>query len=66
MANPKIAFKGRLLKVFVKKEILPNGYKATFEMVKHPGAALIVPFLTKNKVIMLKQLRPVIKNYIPD
>lgn len=57
-------FKGKLLKVFVRKERLPNGFLATFEMIKHPGAALIIPFLTKDKIIMLRQLRPVIKSYI--
>jgi len=60
----KTIFKGKLLKVFVKKVRLPNGYVATFEMIKHPGASLIVPFLTKDKVVMLRQLRPVIKSYI--
>lgn len=64
MKNAKLVFKGRLLNVFVKKMRLPNGYLATFEVVKHPGAALIVPFLTKNKIIMLRQLRPVIGSYI--
>lgn len=57
-------FRGRLLNVFVQKVKLPHGYVATFEMIKHPGAALIVPFLAKDKIIMLRQLRPVIKSYI--
>lgn len=60
----KTVFKGKLLKVYVKKERLPNGYLATFEMIKHPGASLIVPFLDKNTVILLRQLRPVIGSYI--
>jgi ADP-ribose pyrophosphatase len=64
MANVKTVFKGKLLKVYVKKERLPNGYMATFEMVRHPGASLIVPFLNKNTVILLRQLRPVIDSYI--
>ena len=33
-------------------------------MIIHPGASLIIPFLTKDKVIMLRQLRPVINSYI--
>jgi ADP-ribose pyrophosphatase len=57
-------FKGRLLKVVVKKVRLPNGYIATFEMITHPGAALIVPILSKRRIIMLRQLRPVINSYI--
>ncbi len=64
MKKMKQVFKGRLLTVFVKKERLPNGYVATFEMIRHPGAALIVPFLSKDKIIMLRQLRPVIGSYI--
>ncbi len=56
----KTVYKGKLLKVLVKKVRLPHGYLATYEMVRHPGAALIVPFLTDDKIIMLRQLRPVI------
>jgi len=64
MPKIKLIYKGKLLKVFVKKELLPNGYLATFEMIKHPGASLIIPFFTKDRIIMLRQLRPVIKSYI--
>jgi ADP-ribose pyrophosphatase len=60
----RTVFRGKLLKVFVKKQRLPHGYLATFEMVKHPGASLVVPFLDKNTIIMLHQLRPVIGGYI--
>jgi len=64
MQNVKKIFEGKLLKVYVGKERLPHGYVATFEMIRHPGAALIVPFLAKDMIIMLRQLRPVIKSYI--
>lgn len=60
----KRVFKGRLLRVYIKKERLPHGYLATFEMIKHPGASLVVPFLDRNTIIMLRQLRPVIGRYI--
>ncbi len=58
------SFKGKILNVSVKKVRLPNGYLANLEIVKHPGAVLIVPFLDKNRIIMLKQFRPVIDTYI--
>jgi len=64
MPKEKVVFKGKLLKVFVKKERLPHGFVATFEMIRHPGASLIVPFLNKNTVILLRQLRPVVGEYI--
>ncbi|HPM42632.1 MAG TPA: NUDIX hydrolase [Candidatus Omnitrophota bacterium] len=60
----KSVFKGKLLKVYVMKRRLPHGFTATFEMIRHPGAALIVPILSRDEVIMLRQLRPVIGQYI--
>ncbi|MFA5143317.1 MAG: NUDIX hydrolase [Candidatus Omnitrophota bacterium] len=60
----RTVFKGRLLNLCVKRIRLPNGYLATFETVKHPGAALIVPFLSKDKIILLRQYRAVIGSYI--
>ncbi|MCX5687906.1 MAG: NUDIX hydrolase [Candidatus Omnitrophica bacterium] len=60
----KTIYKGRLLHLAIGKELLPNGYLAQFEIIKHPGAALVVPFLAKDKIILLKQLRPVINSYI--
>ncbi len=64
MDKARPVFKGRLLNVLIKKKKLPNGYTATYEMIRHPGASLIVPFLTRDKIIMLRQLRPVIESYI--
>ena len=43
---------------------LPNGHTVRLELVDHPGAVLIVPFLTRDKVILLRQFRPVINAYI--
>ena len=60
----KTVFKGRLIDLVVKEVRLPNGYLARLETVKHPGAALVVPFVSRNKVILLKQYRPVINSYI--
>ncbi|MBU1087190.1 MAG: NUDIX hydrolase [Candidatus Omnitrophica bacterium] len=60
----KNKFKGKLIKVFTKKTRLPNGEIINLEIVKHPGAVLIVPFVNKNKIILLKQYRPVIDQYL--
>lgn len=60
----KNIYRGKLLNLFKKTILLPNGYRASFEMIKHPGAALIIPFISKDKIILLRQLRPVIDSYI--
>lgn len=60
----KLIFKGRLLSLFKAKARMPHGYIADLEVIKHPGAALIIPFLAKDKIILIKQFRPVINKYI--
>jgi len=57
-------YNGRLIKLYRQKKTMPNGYNATLEVVKHPGAALIVPFIDKNRIVFIKQYRPVIDSYI--
>jgi ADP-ribose pyrophosphatase len=64
MVNERIVFKGKLLSVLTRKAKLPNGYLACLEIVNHPGAALIIPLLTPDKTVLLKQYRPVINSYI--
>ncbi len=57
-------FKGKLLSVFVRTHRYPGGYTGSLEVVQHPGAALIVPFLNRDTVLMLRQYRPVVKEYL--
>ncbi|PIU41871.1 MAG: NUDIX hydrolase [Candidatus Omnitrophica bacterium CG07_land_8_20_14_0_80_42_15] len=64
MVNGKQIFQGRLLNLFLKRQKFPNGYIGTLEIIKHPGAVLIVPFLSDDKIILIKQYRPVINAYI--
>ena len=64
MVKNKKIFSGKLLKLYVERKKFPNGYVSDFEIVKHPGAILVVPFLEKDKIILIRQFRPVIKSYI--
>ncbi len=43
---------------------LPNGHISDFEIVKHPGAILVIPFISKNKIILLRQFRPSVNTYL--
>jgi ADP-ribose pyrophosphatase len=60
----KRIFKGRLIDLYAGRKRLPGGYVAGLEVVKHPGAVLIVPFLDEDAIILLRQFRPVISSYI--
>ena len=57
-------FKGKLIQLVTQEKCLPNGRRINLESIKHPGASLIVPFLSRDKIIFIKQFRPVIDQYI--
>lgn len=49
-------FEGKYIKVHKDTVLLPDGKKATREVVRHPGAVGIVA-LIENKIIMVRQYR---------
>ena len=56
--------RGRKFTYLQTKKRLPNGKITRLEMIIHPGAVLIVPFLSQNKIILLKQYRAVLGKYL--
>ena len=57
-------FNGSLLKLSLERQRFPNNYIADLEVVRHPGAVLVVPVLDSDKAILIRQYRPVIDAYI--
>ena len=43
---------------------LENGTTTDVEFIEHPGAAAIVPFLDDHRILLLKQYRHALKQYI--
>ena len=73
MINKKVQHKKDILRYSFKKKnmflvsramTLPNGLKIQKDIIRHPGAALIVPFLTPDKVIILRQFRSTLNKYL--
>lgn len=64
MGKARPIFKGKLLKLYTKTVRMPNGYRGRIEVVEHPGAALVVPFLSGNRIILIRQFRPVVNKYL--
>ncbi len=60
----KMVFEGNLIRLYRHRRRLPNGYTVDLEVIKHPGAVLIVPFLNKDKIVLIRQYRPVIDTYL--
>jgi len=49
--------KGRVFDIFTESVTLPNGIALDMEIIRHPGAAAIVPLLDDHTVLLLKQYR---------
>ena len=61
----KSVFKGHILRdVHVDRLRLPNGKIVSIESIEHPGAACVIPFLDKDRIILIRQYRSVIDEYI--
>lgn len=50
-------FDGKLINLRVDQVTLPNGKKAAREIVRHPGAAAVMPFTEDGKMVFVEQYR---------
>lgn len=50
-------FDGRLLKVFSDRVRLPDGKESTREIIRHPGAVVIIAVLDNGKLLFERQFR---------
>lgn len=51
-------FDGRIVSLAVEEHELPDGRRADFEIVRHPGGAAVLPLLEDGKVVLIRQFRP--------
>lgn len=62
-------YSGRIINVDVDTVRFPNGSTGELEMVRHPGASLIVPFLTDPagadpQILLIRQYRYAAEGYV--
>ncbi len=55
--DTKLVFSGKFLRIRYDHVLLPDGRKATREVVDHPGAVAIVPVLSDSRIVLVKQYR---------
>lgn len=55
--NVKNIYKGKILVLNVETVTLPNGATVDLEVIRHPGAAAIVPIKEDGTVILIRQFR---------
>src|SRR5882757_4553195 len=62
--NQTVHFRGRVITVTTDEVILPNGHRATLEVVRHPGGAAVVAVDSERRVCLLRQYRYVAGGWI--
>jgi ADP-ribose pyrophosphatase len=45
------------LKLVSEEVVLPNGKRTTLDVIRHPGASAVVPFLSDDEVLLIQQYR---------
>jgi 8-oxo-dGTP pyrophosphatase MutT (NUDIX family) len=57
-------FRGKTVKLDVDRVRLPNGKEMDFEMIRHAGAAAVVPVATDGTVLLIRQYRYATGGYL--
>lgn len=57
-------YNGKLLRIDRDQVLLPNGRETVLEMVRHPGASAVVPFVTDDEILLVRQFRYATEGYI--
>jgi len=50
-------YRGAFLALVTDQVELPNGRRATLDLIRHPGAAAVVPFGAEGEVLLIRQYR---------
>jgi 8-oxo-dGTP pyrophosphatase MutT (NUDIX family) len=59
-----VHYRGRVISLTTDEVVLPNGHRATLEVVHHPGGAAVVAIDTERRVCLLRQYRYVAGGWI--
>ena len=53
----RLTYQGRSIALYVEEAELPDGRRVDLDVVRHPGAAAVVPFETEEVVLLIRQFR---------
>src|SRR4051794_25307307 len=59
-----VHYSGRVVTVTADDVVLPNGHRATLEVVHHPGGAAVVALDDEQRVCLLRQFRYVTDGWV--
>jgi ADP-ribose pyrophosphatase len=57
-------YSGRVVSLFLEDHHLPDGKEATFEIVRHPGGAAVLPVLKDGRLVLIRQYRAPVRGMV--
>ena len=57
-------FSGEWMEVVTEEVQLPNGHRVVLDIVRHPGASAVVPFVSDEDVLLIRQYRYAAGGYL--
>ncbi len=55
--SKRIVYTGPVIQVAMEQTELPDGRSLELEMIRHPGASAIVPFVNDEEILIIRQFR---------
>jgi ADP-ribose pyrophosphatase len=62
--SEEIIYHGRILDLTRELHRMPNNSESRFEIIKHPGGAAALPVLDDGRLLLIRQFRPAMQDYI--
>lgn len=62
--SQKTLLAGRVFDLVSEEFLLPNGKKVKRDFISHPGAVIIIPRVSAGRLLMIRQYRHAIREYI--
>jgi len=63
-SSSRTVFEGRIVRLALEQVTLPNGAQVEFEIVHHPGGAGVVTIDADDRVCLLRQYRPAMRDWL--
>jgi len=60
----RMLWHGKTFDLISEDQVLPNGKPVTVELIRHPGSSAVVPLLEEGKVVLIRQYRPAVGDYL--
>lgn len=60
----EVIYQGKVFDFYREEATLPNGKKMMAEFIHHPGSSGVIPLMDENSVVLIRQYRPILKDFI--